>query len=350
MIAAFTTLVVVTTMLAACSAPAKRSGSASPAGAVTLVGGHLRRDGRPWVPHGLVSVAFVAPPKAAQGVFATAYRQFRPVQMSAARAWGADSIRFQVSQPGLDPKSPLFDPAFRSKVVAGVRAARAAGLSVIVSVQDEQQSGERHPTSLPDDATRRVWASLAPDFNHDPGIMYEMLNEPRPQPSPANWRAWATAMNKTIATIRGTGSRNVVVADGLLLGERLSGAPDLTDPVHAVVYASHPYAHDAEGQTAQAWDDRFGRFARTHPVIVTEWTTVPGYFCDRDTAKSAVAFVRYLRTRQIGLTAYAFDFSGDKFGSVAHGPQHQASTFTGTSCGSADFGPGGVVQSWYRGS
>lgn len=325
-------------------------GGAGPiGGAISVVNGQLERDGRAWEPHGLVDVAFVAPPKAATGVFATAYQEFSPAEMTAARAWGADTIRFQVSQPGLDPQNTqLFDPTFRAKMIAGVRAARKAGLNVIVSVQDESQSGEQHPTALPDPATQRVWTSLAREFNNDPGIMYEMLNEPSLTPSPQNWTAWAAAMNQTIATIRATGSHNVVVADGLLEAERLDGAPDLSDPDHAVVYASHPYAHDASGQNENAWNTRFGDFARTHPVIVTEWTTIPSYFCNSDTPNAAARFIGYLKSHDIGITAFALDFSGDKFGSVAYGPNYTPSTYVGTQCGSAGFGPGSLLQSWYR--
>jgi endoglucanase len=328
------------------------AGAAPPAagpgpGAVSVSGDQLLRDGRPWVARGLVSIAFVAPPSAATGVFAQAYRHVGPAELAAMRAWGADSVRFQVSQPGLDPRSPLFSQGFLNAVVGGVRAARAAGLTVLLSVQDESQSGERAaPTPLPDDATRRVWAELAPRFRSDHGVLFELLNEPRPAADPAHWAAWQQAMNATIATVRGTGAGNVLVADGLLLGERLTGAPALSDP--SVVYASHPYAHDAAGQTPQAWDQRFGTFARTHPVLVTEWTTIPRYYCDANTAQAGRAFLSYLAQHRIGLFGFAYDFAGDRFGSVAHGFPARPTSYAGTSCGSTGFGPGRLVQDWYR--
>ena len=66
----------------------------------------------------------------------------------------------------------------------------------MLSIQDEKQSGETHGVAaLPNAATRRVWHTLAPVFADDPGVMYELLNEPNLPPSPENWRKWAAAMN-----------------------------------------------------------------------------------------------------------------------------------------------------------
>ena len=80
-----------------------------------------------------------------------------------------------MSQSGLDPHDPKFDPSFRARVIA---AARAAVLVVILSVQDESQSGETHVATLPNEGTRRVWASIAPEFAQDDDMMFELLNEP----------------------------------------------------------------------------------------------------------------------------------------------------------------------------
>ena len=225
---------------------------------ISVSGGRLQRDGRPWTPHGVVQIAFVAPPAAQQGVFTEAYQHYSPSDYTAMRSYGIDSVRIQISQPGLDPQNPLFTPAFRSQVIDAVHAARAAGLIVMLSVQDEEQSGEKKDrvASLPNDATRRVWASIAPVFARDHGVIYELLNEPNLPPNPENWRKWAHEMNATLKVVRDAGASNVAVADGLLFAERLGGAPALHDPDGQVVYASHPYAHRAQDQTAPSWEVR----------------------------------------------------------------------------------------------
>ncbi|MGA8580020.1 MAG: cellulase family glycosylhydrolase, partial [Bryobacteraceae bacterium] len=111
----------------------------------------------------------------------------------------------------------------RDTIQSAVAYARSIGLNVIVCVQDEAQSGETNPASLPNAATQRVWQTLAPLFNADTGILYEVMNEPSLTPSAANWSAWQAAMNAAIATIRATGSANVVIADGLDYAEVLNG-------------------------------------------------------------------------------------------------------------------------------
>src|SRR5262249_30323379 len=83
-----------------------------PAGAITVSGNQLLRDGKPWAPHGLNMIAFVAPPAAQAGVFRAAWQHYDAAELSALASWGADTVRFQVSLPGTDPQSALYTQAF----------------------------------------------------------------------------------------------------------------------------------------------------------------------------------------------------------------------------------------------
>ena len=171
-------------------------------GAVSVSGTHILRDGQPWAPHGVMIVAFVAPPAAQHGAFTAAYEHYSTAEFAAIKAWGADTVRIQVSQPGADPKSSLYSEAFVTQVKQAVLAGRAAGLNVIVSIQDESQAGEPSPAQLPDAGTGRVWQVLAPMFKDDPGVLYELLNEPQAEATPENWRGWANNTNIMIAIVR----------------------------------------------------------------------------------------------------------------------------------------------------
>lgn len=326
-----------------------------PEGEVFVRDNRLVRDAHEWIPHGFYQIAFEALPgfPGLKPFWGIASQNFSRGEYSGMRRAGADSVRIQVSQPGLDPKNPLFTTEFRERVISAVRAARASGLSVIISVQDETQSGETTPTDLPNNATRRVWRELAPVFGHDRGVLYELLNEPRQSPSPQNWQAWAEAMNQTIRTVRDSGAVNVVVADGLGFAEYLEGAPQLDDPLRQVAYAAHPYSHRAADQTVLSWDAKFGHFAQRAPVIVTEWTTAVPYYCDANTSRSVVSFLRYLQDHEIGLEAVAWDWSSANFGSAVYDfPQSRFSRFVGPSgplsCMDAGFGPGAMIETWYR--
>ncbi len=315
---------------------------------VSVRNGRLLLDGNPWTPHGVVQIAFVAPPSAQKSVFLDAYQHYSPLDYKQMRMRGIDSVRIQVSQPGLDPQSEIFDTTFRDRVIGAVHAARAEGLVVLVSVQDEEQSGEQHGVAhLPNTATGRVWASLAPEFAHDPGVLCELLNEPNLPPNSTNWHLWADAMDATIQVVRRAGARNVVVADGLLFAERLDGAANLRDPLKQIAYASHPYAHHAQDQYPAVWDNKFGNFAADHAVIVTEWATVPNFYCDLRTPAATETFLGYLNQHHVGLMAYAWDFSGPKFGSMFHGFPPRLTAFEGLQCGDPGFGPGKAIERWY---
>ena len=64
------------------------------------------------------------------------------------------------------------------EVQNGVELARSLGLSVIVSVQAEGPAGLSSRCPLPDTGTERVWTELASMFEDDPGVMFELYNEP----------------------------------------------------------------------------------------------------------------------------------------------------------------------------
>ena len=346
-------------------------------GQVTVVDRHLLRDGQPWVPHGFFQVAFAVPPGAfntvlpdgqpINPVYQIGYSNYSPTEYVDMRRAGADSVRLAISQSAADPENTkYFNQQWLNTVIGAIHAARAAGLSVIIAAQDESQ-GDEAKSVLPDDATQRFWREFAPIFGQDRGVLFELYNEPGEpqdvQPAPQQWQDWAAAMNDTLALVRDLGAMNIIVADGLAYAQQLSGAPALNDPLNQVVYAAHPYPHDEAGQQPQAWNEKFGNFAQTEPVIITEWG--PGYYCNSSTPQATVDFLAYLKQRQIGLEVVAWDWGTYKFASaIQNFPNVVFSSFlTPTSpdaCSAANgyrpgaghgpstsFGLGKVIESWY---
>jgi endoglucanase len=379
-------LTLVCVVIAAPVAAPLQAQNASGSGGITVSGKRLLRDGKPWIPHGFFQIAFAVPPaafgntvdgKAPNPAFQIAYTYYSPSEYADMRQAGADSVRMNVAQDGADPENKYyFDEEWFNTVVGAVQAARAAGLSVIISIQNEAQTGNAG-SPLPTDATRRVWRKLAPIFGQDRGVLFELYNEPNlhpgsspdTAPSLEDWGRWAEAMNKTLSVVRNLGAVNVIVADGLVSAQQLSGAPKLSDPLHQVAYASHPYpsgstaAIGAYNQTAPAWDEKFGDFAQTEPVIVTEWGA--GYYCDSNTPRAVVSFLGYLQQHNVGLEAVAWDWGPYNFASAVQGfPNTVFSSLrtptgpeacsapnyapgTGQGPGTA-FGPGNVIETWYR--
>ena len=318
-------------------------------GEVVIKGKDLYRDGHRWIPHGFYQIAFEVSPanlsRADHPFWATAQNGYTPDEYAEMQKAGADTVRIQVAQSGADPQSPAFDKAFVEKALGAVRSARAAGLTVILCVQAESHVPGSRFLDLPGDGTRRIWAAFAPQFADDHGVLFELLNEPRPQPNAQNWKLWKAAMMQTLQTVRAAGARNVVIADGLDVGQTLDGAPLLDDP--QVAYASHPYALQQFGQTRQAWDEKFGNFARKAPVIITEWH-FGGFFCNADTPEATVQFLQYLQEHEIGVVVGTWDWAPAGFGNARWGfPNARLSTFTNLACHQPGYGLGQTIRSWY---
>jgi hypothetical protein len=202
------------------------SGTPTPVatGAITISGGKLLKDGAAWRPNALQLSAFVAAPSVAAGVYLNAYQHYSAAELMGLQTWGADTVRFQVGQPEMDPQSPVYTTAFVSAVQSAVTQARADGLNVIVSLQDQAQTGETAPASLPNASTGRAWSTLTGLFRSDQGIMFELFNEPLLSATAANWSSWQSAHNALIAQIRGAGAKNVTLAEGLVGGTTFIGA------------------------------------------------------------------------------------------------------------------------------
>jgi endoglucanase len=211
--------------------------------------------------------------------------------------------------------------------------------------------------TLPNAATQRVWQQIAPRFKNDKGVVFELFNEPSLKPSDANWAAWAKTMNATISTIRSLGAVNVVVVDGLNSAQDLTGAPALTDPLQEIAYADHPYANNASEATRTIWDQKFGNFAQTAPVIITEWGTgydkTPAGTCDPTTPQTTAKFLNYLQNRGIGLKIGAWDWAAASFGTVRYDfPDNGFTSYMGANgplaCNDPAFGPGATVEVCFK--
>ena len=327
-------------------------------GKVTISGNLLLKGGVQWTPKGLQLNAFVASPVVGAGVYAQAYQHFTLAELSSLQAWGADTVRFQIGQPEMDPQSSLYTASFVAQVQAAVAQARTLGLNVILSVQDEAQTGETAPASLPDAGTTRAWTTLMTVANGDQGIMFEMFSEPSLPATPANWVTWQGAYQALVTAIRGTGASNVLLADGLQGGTTFAGAPTLSDPTGQTGYAVEPWFFPNYRTTA-AYDTAFGNLAATSVVVAAAWSTLDGgsysEYCGPTTPTDAQTLLNYLLAKKIGVTGFAYDDPGlgatlNLLGTIVQDLNGTPSTFAGGTlvCSDAGFGPGAMVQGEFK--
>jgi Cellulase (glycosyl hydrolase family 5) len=317
--------------------------AASPGG-VAVQGTHLVRDGAVWLPRGVQIVGLVAPEGSLTGRYVAAQQHFGVAELQAAQAAHADLIRFQVSQYGLDPEDPLYSRTYVQQVRSAVEDARSLGLTVIVSLQAEAPAGRTRVCPEPDAGAERAWQQLVPMFAGDPGVMFELFNEPSLLASPTNWQLWqyggpvalpdgstceAVGMQTLIDDIRTDGASNVIIVPGLAGEGTLAGMPTLTDPASPsspqLAYGIH-YPSLSGGSTV--WDRKFGNAAASVPVLVTEWYANSFHLCSSSEPQRAAWLLAYLASKQIGMVGYAFDVPG----TIVSGWSYAPTTYANFAC------------------
>lgn len=310
------------------TASAQQPGSttATPSQQVVDVSGlTMTLNGSPWLSKGVTLQGFVRPLAALQADASEAARlnareNYGPQELAAIQAFHADTIRFQIGQPALDPSSPLYDPAYFGDVVNAIKQARQAGFVVMIMMQDEAISGEPQPHPLPIAETESNWDLFAAQFGNDRGVVFELYNEPNLPETAANWQLWlnggtvsgqsvaSVGMQTLINRLRAEGAQNVFVLDGLNLAKTLNGLPAVTDPLHRLVYAVHPYQQGSSDESQ--WDQQFGTPSASVPVWADEWSAPTGLNLGLGSMTNyqvAVDLLNYLRAHSISLGTGAFD-------------------------------------------
>jgi fibronectin type 3 domain-containing protein len=317
-----------------------------------LVDGQLTVGGQPFLPRGFNMIGLLAPAWCRSGQAPLAASHFGAAELDAAKAWNANTLRFQVSQRGLaDPGVASADrAAYLAQVVAGVQLARSHGFFVIVSLQDQSNGcGPAHP--LPTSTSVAAWQVLAPALMNDAGVLFELFNEPNVDATSAGWLQWrdggagattnlgdtSVGQQALVDQVRALGAKNVLIADVLDKGEKMNGLLPLTDSGSQLMYGIHPYFFD-NGLTW--WNDKFGTASATYPVVATEWNFRSGD-CGTAKASLAVDFLAYLRSHRIGLLAHAFDVPGTTITSDW--------LWTPTDCAGSQGGSGKLTKDYFTG-
>ena len=323
----------------------------SPLG-VRVAGNRLLRDGAPFVPVGFTMVALVHP--TGSGSTSWAAGRLDDTAMEVAKAWGANTIRYQLSQRGLDPTDSLHSKTYVHRIVQGVKLARDHGFVVILSIQDQEPSGG-NSHGQPTEATIRDWQVLTTLFNGDQNVLYEIFNEPQNKPTPDGWSVWrnggpaernqgtpAVGHQRVLEEIRATGSTNVVIAEAGQFGQRLDGVPLLHDPLGQVAYGVHPYLTHSL-RRPEDWEPGFGFLARQYPVIATEWIANSKVrFCKPEWGTTSAQLMWFLQQRDIGVMGWALDVQD----SLISDSRYTPTRLVGFQCGAEfEHGAGELFQS-----
>ncbi|WP_353073618.1 cellulase family glycosylhydrolase [Tunturiibacter gelidoferens] len=292
---------------------------------VTIKGKDFYLDGKPWLPKGVNVAAFVRPkfiPSAPKWMNDESNNPGRewwcPAEFAAIKSvLGGSVIRFQISQAALDPHSSIYDRAYLTELTGAIKQARAAGFVVICSMSWGDSGGLQNMAGMPDDGTTRAWQSLAPGFVHDPGVMFELFNEPKLDWNKAgSHQIWAQDMQALIDEVRSLGATNILLLDGLGYAQWTN---DLFPLVHdrlpnRMAMAVHPYLdpmrNEAHLDPQEYWRKHFSLSAAQVPMITTEWNATPNGGCaGPSTPELSLALMRLLASLHVGVLGWSIDTS-----------------------------------------
>ena len=167
-----------------------------------------------------------------------------------------------------------------------IEAARAAGLFVIVDWHAIGFPGRyMEPVDprwgLPADAydpdfglATAFWTEMASSFGRDPGVVFELWNEPVVDPklwvsTGQHWPLLKANWSKLVATIRRRSEALLLVSGGRWAHDLVGVAKDpIDDP--RLAYAWHCYPGEVR-KAGSDWAASLDGLAAVKPVVVTEW-------------------------------------------------------------------------------
>jgi hypothetical protein len=280
---------------------------------IAIIGKAFYRNGNPWTPKGVDIEAFSKPPHIREKYKAAAQKRlyWGAAERNAIKnIFAADTLRIQVSQSALDPQGPWHDTYYVPEIIDAVREAEESGLAVIVAV-DAQQDEIPGLACMPSGSTVRAWQAIAPSLTGDPDVMLELFNEPCRRSDSQARAEWSQSMQRIIDALRGLGSTNILLLDGLWWARSTNGLfPLVRDKAPGrLALAVHPYLNSQGFATEQQWRDNFGTSAAQYPLIASEWQATPRGGCvDETTPRIALSLMRYLESLHIGLVEWAIDW------------------------------------------
>jgi endoglucanase len=303
---------VVTGAVTAASAPA---GGKSPAGAPRLTGQPaLRVRGRNIVnSRGQVVRLIGFNNSGAEyaceegwGIFDTPTTTVSLAMIRAMRTWtGANAVRLPVNEqcwlglPGIP--AAYAGTNYRRAIEQYVSMLTSNGFAVILDLAGTAPGNEMSANQemMPDSHSVAFWRSAATAFRRDSLVLFDLFNEPWPDndaDDPAAWACWrnggcvqdsmngpdrytAVGMQQLVNVVRGTGARNVIIAEGIQYAETvdqwLREAPH--DPDGNLIASVHVYSFNQCSNLA-CYNGAMQHVAGRVPMLIGEFgpnLTVP---------------------------------------------------------------------------
>jgi endoglucanase len=215
--------------------------------------------------------------------------------IEAMRSWGMTAVRVSLNEGcwlGLaDIKAEYAGESYQQKITELVDRINAHGMYVILDLHWNPR-GSSPPTdqqAMPDRLhAPSFWAGVASRFKSNPGVVFDLYNEPYPDGNRNSTAAWtcvrdggdcrgvgfaAAGMQELVDAVRSAGATNVV----LVAGPQYAGVVDRwlefkpNDPVNQLAASMHIYGPDYSPCSMRTcWDAQIAPLAMKVPVVIGE--------------------------------------------------------------------------------
>lgn len=205
--------------------------------------------------------------------------------IAAMTSWQINAVRIPLNEDcwlGINGAPAQYSGArYRAAIRAYVARLNQAGLYVVLDLHWSAPGSARATGQMPmadHDHAPAFWSSVAQAFRADPGVLFELYNEP----TGISWQCWrdgcvlpegwrTAGMQTLVDAVRSTGAKQPIIATGLNSGNDLSSwlryRPH--DPANQLVAGFHAY-NFVGCITVACWNEEVEPVARSVPVITTE--------------------------------------------------------------------------------
>jgi hypothetical protein len=243
-------------------------------------------------------------------IFGFDYASTMPTAIAAMKSWRINAVRVPLNEDcwlGINGPNPAYAGAsYVGAISKYVRDLRAAGIWVILDLHwnapADVPAAAQQP--MPDaDHAPTFWQSVADTFKNDPGVMFDLYNEPFlytsyiADPAEAPWTCWlkgcnlnryltgqggddythervwrAAGMQELVDAVRATGATQPIIVSGLNWANDLSGwlAHRPSDKLGRIVAGWHNYGGEMCAST-DCWDTDVSAVAARVPVVTGEF-------------------------------------------------------------------------------
>jgi endoglucanase len=232
------------------------------------------------------------------GIFDTPQTTMPRAIVAAMATWaGANAVRIPVNEqcwlglPGV--RAAYAGANYRRAIEQYVSLLNTYGFAVILDLAGTAPGPEKsaNQEEMPDSHSVAFWRSAAAAFKRNNAVVFDLFNEPWPDndaDTAAAWLCWrnggctqasqnggaeyrAAGMQQLVSAVRGTGARNIVIAEGIQYAETvdqwLKYRP--SDPTGNLVASVHVYSFNG-CSTLRCYNGAMKNLAGQVPMLIGE--------------------------------------------------------------------------------